>query len=39
MSPIRTPASGVSVDEATLFAFDDVAISFNQNLRLSMHSW
>lgn len=37
MSPIRTPASGVSVDEATLFAFDDVAIPFTHNLRLSMH--
>jgi hypothetical protein len=37
MPPIRTPASGVSVDEATLFAFDDVAIPFTHNLRLSMH--
>jgi hypothetical protein len=27
----------VSVDEATLFAFDDVAIPFTHNLRLSRH--
>jgi hypothetical protein len=37
MSPIRTPSSGTSVDDATLFAFDDVAIPFTHNLRLSMH--
>jgi hypothetical protein len=38
MSPIRVPAAGVSVDEATLFAFDDVAIPFTHNLRLGMNS-
>ena len=38
MSPVRVPAAGVSVDEATLFAFDDVANPFTHNLRLGMHS-